>query len=99
MLIKVKCFHQEKLVTEQLLQNNNKRVSRPKAFRKNTDTSRSAPSKAIIDRHQPIVNSVYFEVPCNKMNKTDNANCDTRLIDAHDNHTMEDSQEEEFLKM
>ena len=70
-------FINKKTAIERLLHKNHKNGSIPKVFNKNTDTSRSAPPKSTIARHQPKINSVRFEDLYDQINPMDNTSGDT----------------------
>ena len=73
----VPSFINKKTAIERLLHKNHKNGSIPKVFNKNTDTSRSAPPKSTIARHQTKINSVRFEDLYYQINPMENNSCDT----------------------
>ena len=78
---------------EQLLQNNHKHGSIPKDFNNNTDTSKSAPSKAIISGHKPKLNSVRFEDSCDHINHVYNTNYYNYPVDVRGYDNRVDAEE------
>ena len=87
-------FIKKKAEIDHLPQNNHKHGSRPKDFNNKFDNSISSPPRDITYRHKPKVNSVRFEYPYNHINTMENNNNDNHLIDAHDDHTREDAEED-----
>ena len=69
---------------EHILQNNNKNISRPKDFNKNTD-----PTQSTIARHQPKSNSLGFEEPYDHINTMENTHDETHIIDKHNEKSEE----------
>ena len=74
-----------------------KHGSIPKDFNSNIDTSKSGPTKAIISCHRTKVKSVHFEDPYDHINPMYNTNYYTHLVDAHEEHTRRDTEEEEIF--
>ena len=89
----------KKAAIEHLFKNSHKNGSRSKDFNNNIDTSSSAPPKATIVCHKPKVNLVLFVDPYNHINLGENTNDNTNLIGEHEEHTRDDYEEEETLKM
>ena len=59
----------------------------PKSSKK-IDLSISAPPKATISCHKPKVSSAHFEDSYYHINPIENTNNDTRIIYAHNNHSI-----------
>ena len=86
-------FINKKAPGEEILQKNHKNGSPPKGFNKSTDTSNTDSHKAKIARHWPKVNSVHFEDPYYRINPMYNTHDDTHIIDTHEEHNGEYSDE------
>ena len=69
---------------ENLLQIIQNTGSITKAFNKDTDTSCSGTPKAKLQRHQPKINSVLYNNPCDFINTRDTNNESTPLVNEND---------------
>ena len=49
-------------------------------------------------RGKPKVNPVRFKDPYNHINHIENSTADTHLIDAHEEHNIEDDEGEEYFE-
>ena len=83
-------FINKKAPREKIIHNNNKHGKSTKDFKNNIDTSSSGSPRTKLFRHKPKVNSVRFGDPYDHINPTENTNDETHLINAYEEHTIED---------
>ena len=83
---------------EQIPQNNHKRVSLPKDYNKNKDTSNNiGPPQDTISRTCPKVNLERFEYPYYHINPMDNTHEDNHLIGTQEQYIEDADVEKEKL--
>ena len=86
-----------KSARENILKNNHKHGSRSKGLNKNVETSSSGPTPATFVLNKHKLNPVHFFDPYDHINPMDNNNYRTHLVDANEEHTREDYEEEEVF--
>ena len=85
------------LPREQILQKNNKNISQPKEFNKNTDTPKTDPSKATISQYLQKSNPVRFSDPYDHINPMDNTHDETHILDTQEQNREDGEGEQEEL--